>query len=61
MTKGHRGPLRQKPPMQALRSDQRPYFDVSIEQQQLIGLLVLNWSKLETDIDGAFGRSLSLE
>jgi hypothetical protein len=60
MTKGHRGPLRQKPPMQALRSDQRPYFDVSIEQQQLIGLLVLNWSKLETDIDGAIWAFLEL-
>jgi hypothetical protein len=50
MPKSGRGPIRLKPPIQPLRPDQRPHFDVSIEQQQLIGLLVLNWSKLETDI-----------
>jgi len=44
---------RQKPPIQPRRPDQYPLSDVSIEQQQLIGLVVLNWSKLEADIDAA--------
>jgi hypothetical protein len=61
MPKSGRGPIRQKPPIQPLRPDQWPHFDVSIEQQQLIGLLVLNWSKLETDIDGAIWAFLDLD
>ena len=61
MRKGRRGPIRQKPLIQPLRSDQWAHFDVSIEQQQLIGLLVLNWSKLETDIDGAIWAFLDLD
>ena len=61
MTKGRRGPIRQKPPIQPRRPDQWANFDVSIEQQQLIGLLVLNWSKLETDIDGAIWAFLDLD
>ena len=61
MRKSGRGPIRQKPPIQPLRADQWPHFDVSVEQQQLIGLLVLNWSKLETDIDGAIWAFLELE
>jgi hypothetical protein len=60
MTKSRRGPIRQKPPIQPRRADQWAHFDVSIEQQQLIGLLVLNWSKLETDIDGAIWAFLDL-
>jgi hypothetical protein len=44
---------RQKPPIQPRRPDQYPLSDVSEEQQQLIGLLVLNWSKLENDIEAA--------
>jgi hypothetical protein len=32
-----------------------------MEQQQLVGLLVLNWSKLETDIDGAIWAFLDLD
>ena len=43
----------QKPPIQPRRPDQYPLSDVSVEQQQLIGLVVLNWSKLEADIDAA--------
>src|SRR6516165_5769323 len=61
MTKGRRGPIRQKPPIQPRRPDQWANFDVSMEQQQLIGLLVLNWSKLETDIDGAIWAFLDLD
>jgi hypothetical protein len=61
MPKSGRGPIRQKPPIQPLRADQFPHFDVSIEQQQLIGLLVLNWSKLETDIDSAIWAFLDLD
>src|ERR1700747_2479898 len=60
MSKSGRGSIRQKPPIQPRRPDQRAHFDVSIEQQQLIGLLVLNWSKLETDIDGAIWAFLDL-
>ena len=61
MAKSGRGTIRQKPPIQALKTDQWPHFDVSIEQQQLIGLLILNWSKLETGIDGAIWAFLELE
>jgi hypothetical protein len=60
MTKGRREPIRQKPPIQPRRTDQWAHSDVAIEQQQLIGLLVLNWSKLETDIDGAIWAFLEL-
>jgi hypothetical protein len=60
MTKGRREPIRQKPPIQPRRTDQWAHSDVAIEQQQLIGLLVLNWSKLETDIDGAIWAFLDL-
>lgn len=59
--KSRRGPIRQKPPIQPRRPDQWANSDVSIEQQQLIGLLVLNWSKLETDIDGAIWAFLDLD
>lgn len=61
MTNSRRGPIRQKPPIQPRRPDQWANSDVSIEQQQLIGLLVLNWSKLETDIDGAIWAFLDLD
>lgn len=60
MAKGRRGPIRQKPPILPRRADQWAHFDVSIEQQQLIGLLVLNWSKLEADIEGTIWSFLSL-
>ena len=43
----------QKPPIQPRRPDQYPLSDVSVERRQLIGLVVLNWSKLEADIDAA--------
>jgi hypothetical protein len=59
--KSRRKPIRQKPPIQPRRPDQWANSDVSIEQQQLIGLLVLNWSKLETDIDGAIWAFLDLD
>jgi hypothetical protein len=61
MTKSQPRPVRQKPPIQPRRPDQRANSDVSIEQQQLIGLLVLNWSKLETDVDGAIWALLDLD
>jgi hypothetical protein len=61
MKEPRRGPIRQKPPIQPRRPDQWANSDVSLEQQQLIGLLVLNWSKLETDIDGAIWAFLDLE
>jgi hypothetical protein len=61
MTKGQRTSIRQKPPIQARRADQYAHFDVGIEQQQLIGLLVLNWSKLESDIDGAIWAFFGLD
>jgi hypothetical protein len=61
MRRTRRGPIRQKPPIHARRPDQWANSDVSIEQQQLIGLLVLNWSKLETDIDAAIWAFLDLD
>jgi hypothetical protein len=61
MTKSQRPPIRQKSPLQPRRPDQWANSDVSIEQQQLIGLLVLNWSKLETDIDGAIWAFLDID
>src|SRR5215469_10048815 len=61
MTKARRRPIRRKPPIQPRRADQWAHSDVSIEQQQLIGLLVLNWSKLETDIDGLIWAFLDLD
>src|SRR5215469_2085624 len=61
MTKARRRPIRRKPPIQPRRADQWAHSDVSIEQQQLIGLLVLNWSKLETDIDGAIWAFLDMD
>src|SRR6516225_859479 len=59
--KSRRKPIREKPPIQPRRQDQWANSDVSIEQQQLIGLLVLNWSKLETNIDGAIWAFLDLD
>jgi hypothetical protein len=61
MSSGRGRVIRKKPPIQPRRPDQWANSDVSIEQQQLIGLLVLNWSKLEADIDSAIWAFLDLD
>src|SRR5215469_11424375 len=61
MSRGRGRVIREKPPIKPRRPDQWANSDVSVEQQQLIGLLVLNWSKLETDIDGAIWAFLDLD
>jgi hypothetical protein len=44
-----------------LKPEQYPHFDVSVEQQRLIGLVVLNWSKLEANIDDTIWHFLNLD
>ncbi len=61
MTKSRRRPTRQKPPVQPRRPDQYGISDVSEEQQRLIGLLVLNWSKLEGGIEDTIWHFLILD
>ena len=60
MAKGRKRPVRQKPPITPLKPEQYPHFDVSAEQQRLIGLVVLNWSKLEANIDDTIWHFLNL-
>jgi hypothetical protein len=60
MAKGSKRRTRQKPPITPLRPEQYAVSDVSIEHQRLIGLVVLNWSKLEANIDDTIWHFLNL-
>lgn len=60
MAKGRKRPTRQKPPITPRRPEQYGVSDVSQEQQRLIGLVVLNWSKLEANIDDTIWHLLNL-
>jgi hypothetical protein len=60
MAKKRRGPIRRKPDPEPRRPDHYPIPEVSPEQQRLIGLVVLNWSKLETDIEAVIWAFLGL-
>jgi hypothetical protein len=61
MAKNRRGPVRQKPPVQPRRSDKYGTGDVSEEQQRWIGLVVLNWAKLEQNIEDTIWSFLDLD
>lgn len=61
MAKSRKGPIRQKPPALPRRPGQYAISDVPAEQQRLIGLVVLNWAKLEHDIEEAIWAFLSLD
>jgi hypothetical protein len=61
MAKGRRGPIRQKPPIEPRRPDQYAIPDVSRDHQCLIGLFVLNWSKLEGGIEETIWELLHLD
>ena len=60
MPKGRKRPTRQKPPITPRRPEQYVVSDVSQEQQRLIGLVVLNWSRLEASIDNTIWHFLNL-
>jgi len=60
MANGRKTPKRQKPPIQPRRSDQYGAGDVPENQQRLIGLLVLNFAKLEHNVENAIWNFLGL-
>jgi hypothetical protein len=60
MAKGRKRPPRQKPPFISRRPEQYAVSEVPEEQQRLIGLVVLNWSKLEANIDDTIWQFLNL-
>jgi hypothetical protein len=60
MANERKKPKRQKPPIQPRRSDQYGTGDVSENQQRLIGLLVLNFAKLEHNIEDAIWSFLGV-
>jgi hypothetical protein len=59
MAKGRKRPTRQKPSITPRRPEQYAVSGVSQEQQRLIGLVVLNWSKLEANIDDTIWHFLN--
>jgi hypothetical protein len=61
MTKSRKRPTRIKPPIQPRREDQYGTAEVSEEQQRWIGLVIINWSKIEQNIEDVIWSFLGLD